>query len=89
MWSRSDWREFFRIAGRRASKYRPPRPVDLSGAGRLIPASGFSLRELDAAGLSIMQAQELELPVDAGRVSEHRSNVSALRDYARSTRGGS
>jgi ribosomal protein L13E len=89
MWSRNDWRDFFRIAGRRIHKYRPPRPVDLSGQGRLIPTTGFSLRELDAAGISIMQAQELDLPVDAGRVSEHRANVAALRDFARAARGGS
>jgi ribosomal protein L13E len=54
----------------------------------MVPTSGFSLRELDAAGLTLNQAQEFELPVDAGRVTEHGANVAALRDYARAARDG-
>jgi ribosomal protein L13E len=88
MWNRSDWREFFRNVERRWLHMRPPRPVDLSQQGRVVPTSGFSLRELDAAGLSLNQAQALNLPVDAGRVGVYGPNISALRDYARTARFG-
>jgi len=89
MWVRSDWREFFRIADRRWYKFRPPRPVDLSSRGRVAPTEGFSMRELDDAGISLEQAQTFGLPVDCGRVSAYGHNVSALRDFARAARGGS
>jgi ribosomal protein L13E len=87
MWVRSDWREFFRIADRRWYKFRPPRPVDLSSRGRVSPTEGFSMRELDDAGISLEQAQTFGLPVDCGRVSAYGPNVSALRDFARAARG--
>jgi ribosomal protein L13E len=74
--------------GNRWHRYRPPRPVDVSQQGRVMPTSGFSLRELDAAGISLSQAQMLELPVDAGRVGVYAPNVSALRDFARAARSG-
>ena len=89
MWIRSDWRVFFKTAGRRLDKFRPPRPVDLSGVGRVSPTEGFSLRELDDAGISLEQAQTFGLPVDCGRVSAYGPNVSALRDFARTARGAS
>jgi ribosomal protein L13E len=88
MWTRSDWHEFFRTMGKRHQRYRPPRPVDLSQQGRIVPTTGFSLRELDAAGLTLNQAQSLDLPVDAGRVGVYAPNVSALRDFARAARTG-
>ena len=87
MWLRSDWREFFRRAGPQWRKYRPPRPVDLSGRGRVEPTAGFSLRELNDAGISMEPAEVLGLPVDAGRVSAYGPNVSALREFVRTTRG--
>lgn len=87
MWTRSDWHEFFHTMGKRWRRYRPPRPVDLTQQGRVTPAAGFSLRELDAAGLTLSQAQALDLPVDAGRVGSYGPNVSALRDFARAARG--
>jgi len=87
MWLRSDWRQFFRTSGRRWQRYRPPRPVDLSGRGYVVPTEGFSLRELDDAGISVEQAQVLGLPVDAGRVSSYGPNVSALREFVRAARG--
>jgi ribosomal protein L13E len=88
MWTRGDWHEFFRTMGNRWTKYRPPRPVDVSLQGRVIPTSGFSLRELDAAGLTLAMAQTLELPVDAGRVGVNSANINALRDFARAARHG-
>jgi len=88
MWTRGDWHEFFRTMGQRWHKYRPPRPVDVSMQGRVVPATGFSLRELESAGLSLAQAQAFELPVDAGRVGIYSQNVAALRDFARAARHG-
>jgi ribosomal protein L13E len=86
MWNRRDWDDFFNIVKKRAHSRRPPRPVDMSGRNRLTPAEGYSLAELDDAGLSIEQAEILGLPVDAGRVGSYGPNVSTLRDYIRATR---
>jgi len=47
---------------------------------------GFSLSELDDAGINIEQAERLGLPVDASRVGVYGPNVSALREFARSAR---
>ncbi|MGH9717063.1 MAG: hypothetical protein ACRD4R_10105 [Candidatus Acidiferrales bacterium] len=86
MWNRRDWDEFFDIVGKRWHMRRPPRPVDRSGRNRVTPTEGYSLAELDDAGLSIDQAERLGLPVDAGRVGSYGPNVSSLREYIRATR---
>jgi ribosomal protein L13E len=86
MWNRRDWDDFFDIVRRRGQKNRPPRPVDMSRRNRLVPAEGYSLAELDDAGLSIEQAEHFGLPVDAGRVGSYSPNVTTLREYIRSTR---
>ena len=86
MWNRRDWDEFFDIVRKRHSSNRPPRPVDLAGRNRVLPTEGYSLAELDDAGLSIEQAERLGLPVDAGRVGSYSPNVTALREYFRATR---
>jgi ribosomal protein L13E len=86
MWNRRDWREFFHLVSRRWERQRPPRPVYLSAQNRLAPAAGFSLTELEEAGLSVDQAQLYGLPVDAGRVNSYGPNVSALREFMRATR---
>jgi ribosomal protein L13E len=87
MWNRRDWAEFFDIVKKGGQAHRPLRPVDRSRRDRrLVPAEGYSLAELDDAGLSIEQAEILGLPVDAGRVGCYGPNVSALRDYIRATR---
>ena len=88
MWNRRDWDEFFHIVKKRTISLRPPRPVHMSRRNRLTPAEGYSLAELDDAGLSIEQAEHLGVPVDAGRVGSYGPNVSALRDYVRVTRTG-
>jgi len=85
MWSRRDWRSFFDLARKRPMP-RPLRPVDRSWRDRLEPAEGYSLAELDDAGLTVEQAENLGLPVDAGRVGSYGPNVSALREYIRATR---
>lgn len=86
MWNRRDWDEFFDIVRKRWHSHRPPRPLDRSHRNRLTPVEGYSLAELDDAGLSIEQAEILGLPVDAGRVGSYGPNVSALRDFLRATR---
>jgi ribosomal protein L13E len=86
MWNRRDWDDFFGIVTKRTQMRRPPRPVDRSQRNRLVPAEGYSLAELDDAGLSIEQAEFLGLPVDAGRVGSYGPNVSTLREYIRATR---
>jgi ribosomal protein L13E len=88
MWNRRDWDEFFHIVKKRTTSLRPPRPVHMSRRNRLTPTEGYSLAELDDAGLSIEQAEHLGVPVDAGRVGSYGPNVSALRDYVRATRTG-
>ena len=86
MWDKRDWHEFFQIARRPWQRRRPPRPVYPTGSNRVLPAVGFSLSELNDAGLNIEQAERLGLPVDASRVGAYGPNVSALRDFARSAR---
>jgi ribosomal protein L13E len=86
MWNRRDWDDFFDIVHKRWHNHRPLRPVDLSRRNRLSPTEGYSLAELDDAGLSIEQAENLGLPVDAGRVGSYGPNVSALREFIRATR---
>jgi len=86
MWDKRDWREFFQIARRPWRRHRPPRPVYPTGLNRVLPAVGFSLSELNDAGLNIEQAERLGLPVDASRIGAYGPNVSALRDFARSAR---
>jgi len=86
MWNRRDWDDFFDIVRKRSHSQRPPRPVHLSRRNQVTPAEGYSLAELDDAGLSIEQAERLGLPVDAGRIGAYGPNVSVLRDYVRATR---
>ncbi len=86
MWDRRDWAEFFKIARQPWQRRRPPRPVYPTGLNRILPAIGFSLSELDDAGINIELAERLGLPVDASRIGAYGPNVSALREFARSAR---
>jgi ribosomal protein L13E len=86
MWTRRDWDEFFRISQTPWQRLRPPRPISNSTQNRPLPVAGFSLTELQAAGLSLEQAEAFALPVDAGRLDSYEPNVSALRDFARLAR---
>ncbi len=65
---------------------RPPRPVYPTGLNRVLPAQGFSLSELDDAGVDLDLAERLGLPVDAGRIGAYGPNVTVLRDFVRSSR---
>jgi len=86
MWHKRDWHEFSKRAQSRWERRRPPRPVALSGANRVVPVVGFSLSELDDAGINLEAAEQLGLPVDVIRVGTYGPNVSALRDFVRSAR---
>jgi ribosomal protein L13E len=86
MWDKYDWKQFFEIAQRNWQKHRPTRPVTPSGANRVLPVVGFSLSELDDAGINSRVAERLGLPVDAGRIGAYSANVLALRDFERLAR---
>ena len=85
-WHKSDWRQFYEIARRPWRRHRPPRPVYPSGLNRVAPAQGFSLSELDDAGVDLDLAESLGLPVDAGRIGAYGPNVTVLRDFIRASR---
>ena len=85
-WHKRDWRQFYELARRPWRKHRPPRPVYPTGLNRVLPAAGFSLSELDDAGLDLDQAESLGLPVDTGRIGAYGPNVTVLRDFVRSSR---
>ena len=86
MWSKRDWQAYFQVAKNRRAHLRPPRPVFLSERQRLEPAEGFSLHELEAAGISLERAETLGLPIDMGRSFSFGPNVDALRGFAVASR---
>ena len=85
-WNKRDWKAFYELARRPSQRHRPPRPVYPSGMNRAQPAAGFSLSELDDAGVDLDLAERLGLPVDAGRIGAYGPNVTVLRDFVRSSR---
>ena len=85
-WHKRDWQQFYELARRPWQRHRPPRPVYPTGLNRVLPAQGFSLSELDDAGLDLDLAESLGLPVDAGRIGAYGPNVTTLRDFVRSSR---
>src|ERR1700676_3366879 len=85
-WHKRDWKQFYELARRPWQRHRPPRPVYPTGINRVLPAAGFSLSELDDAGLDLDLAESLGLPVDAGRIGAYGPNVTTLRDFVRSSR---
>jgi len=85
-WQKRDWQQFYEIARRPWRRHRPPRPVYPSGLNRVAPAQGFSLSELDDAGVDLDLAESLGLPVDAGRIGAYGPNVTVLRDFIRASR---
>ncbi len=48
---------------------------------RAVPAAGFSVNELQEAGLSAQDAVRMGLKVDAERMSSLGTNVESLRDF--------
>ena len=86
MWSKRDWQMFYQVAKNRRAHLRPPRPVLLSDRQMLEPANGFSLHELEAAGISLERAENLGLPIDMGRSFSYGPNVEALRGFVVASR---
>lgn len=85
-WQKNDWRQYYEMARRPWRRHRPPRPIYPTGFNRVTPAAGFSLSELDDAGVDLDAAEKLGLPVDAGRIGAYGPNVTTLRDFVRSSR---
>jgi ribosomal protein L13E len=85
-WQKRDWQQFYELSRRPWRRHRPPRPVYPTGMNRVLPAAGFSLSELDDAGVDLDLAERLGLPVDAGRIGAYGPNVTVLRDFVRSSR---
>ena len=85
-WQKRDWQQFYELSRRPWRRHRPPRPVYPTGINRVLPAAGFSLSELDDAGVDLDLAERLGLPVDAGRIGAYGPNVTVLRDFVRSSR---
>jgi ribosomal protein L13E len=85
-WHKRDWRQYYELTRRPWQRRRPPRPVYPTGLNRVLPAAGFSLSELDDAGVDLDQAEQLGLPVDAGRIGAYGPNVTVLRDFVRTSR---
>ena len=48
---------------------------------RVQPAAGFSLSELDDAGVDLDLAESLGLPVDAGRIGAYGPNVTGTARF--------
>jgi len=86
MWAKRDWQQFFELSKKPRTRHRPPRPIYQADPNRVAPAAGFSLTELDNAGINIDVAEQMGLPVDAGRIGSYEPNVSVLRDFVRSAR---
>ena len=85
-WHKRDWKQYYELTQRPWQRRRPPRPVYPTGLNRVLPAAGFSLSELDDAGVDLDQAEQLGLPVDAGRIGAYGPNVTVLRDFVRTSR---
>src|ERR1700751_3968074 len=85
-WHKQDWKQFYELARRPWQRHRPPRPVYPTGLNRVRPAAGFSLSELDDAGVDLDLAERLGLPVVAGRIGAYGPNVTVFRDFVRSSR---
>jgi ribosomal protein L13E len=85
-WHKRDWQQYYELARRPWRRHRPPRPVYPTGMNRVLPAAGYSLSELDDAGVDLDLAERLGLPVDAGRIGAYGPNVTVLRDFVRSSK---
>src|SRR5258707_13536329 len=85
-WQKRDWQQFYELARRPWRRHRPPRPVYPSGLNRVAPAHGYSLSELDDAGVDLDLAERLGLPVDAGPIRAYGPNSTVLPEVLRSSR---
>jgi ribosomal protein L13E len=85
MWSKREWHLFY-FASQRSPKLRPPRPVDQAEGNRLLPVKGYSPKELNDAGITLMEADRLGLPIDVARNGACTANVVMLAAFAEANR---
>jgi ribosomal protein L13E len=63
-------------------------PIDLVGRkAEIIRAAGFSLLELERAGMTLEHGRALGLTIDTGRTNGVGANVMRLRELMASTSG--
>src|SRR5437870_2950425 len=70
-WHKRDWQQFYEIARRPWKRHRPPRPVYPTGLNRVLPAQGFSLSELDDAGVDLDLACRYQAPAYPASAPSH------------------
>jgi len=78
-WHKRDWEQFYELAPAPLAASPPASAGVSDGINRVLPAQGFSLSELDDAGVDLDLAERLGLPVDAGRIGAYGPNVTVLR----------
>jgi ribosomal protein L13E len=52
-----------------------------SQSGKQRPGKGFSPDELSEAGVSVMDARKMQIPVDWKRRSSHEENIASLKSH--------
>jgi ribosomal protein L13E len=68
------------MSGRNADRLLAMGPIDLVGRKAVATlARGYSLLELERAGLTVEKARELDLPLDPLRTNGIGANVMRLR----------
>lgn len=67
-------------------KVKPPRLIRFGRVQKpLRVGRGFSISELEEAGISVDIASKLGIPIDPRRRSKHLWNVKALKEYVKNT----
>jgi large subunit ribosomal protein L13e len=69
-------------APKEASEMHHIKPKITKKDGKHRDGRGFSLEELEKAGLNKAEAKKLEIPVDKRRKTAHDQNVEAVKAYA-------
>lgn len=76
---KQDLQGLFRRLRRRFDR-RTPEALYVYGR-RAVPAAGFSMNELQEAGISAQEAARMGLKVDAERMSSLGTNVESLKEF--------
>jgi ribosomal protein L13E len=50
--------------------------------GKVRPGKGFSPDELSEAGIAVVDARKMKIPVDWKRRSSHEENIKSLKSHA-------
>lgn len=59
------------------------KPIITKPNGKQKRGKGFSINELEAAGVSKQQAKQAKLPVDLRRKSQHDENVQSIKAHVK------